>query len=113
MHVDACLGGFINPFGKEAGFDLPIVDFQHPGVTSISCDTHKYGYAAKGSSIVMFRKAEMRRFAIFSCSEWSGGVYASATYAGSRPGLVTQSLSFKLRCLLWSITPVIDYFFES
>ena len=86
MHVDACLGGFINPFGKEAGFNIPIVDFRHPGVTSISCDTHKYGYTPKGSSIVMFRNADIRRNAIFSCTEWPGGVYATPTYAGSRPG---------------------------
>ena len=87
MHVDSCLGGFINPFAKEAGFNIPIIDFRHPGVTSISADTHKYGYCPKGSSIVMYRTPELRRNAIFSCTEWPGGVYATPTYAGSRPGL--------------------------
>jgi len=86
MHVDSCLGGFINPFAKEAGFNVPIIDFRHPGVTSISADTHKYGYCPKGSSIVMYRTPELRRNAIFSCTEWPGGVYATPTYAGSRPG---------------------------
>ena len=47
MHVDACLGGFINPFAKDAGYDIPLLDFRLPGVTSISCDTHKYGYCPK------------------------------------------------------------------
>jgi len=46
MHVDCCLGGFILPFAKEAGFDIPDFDFSIPGVTSMSCDTHKYGYVS-------------------------------------------------------------------
>jgi len=86
LHVDSCLGGFINPFAKEAGYSIPIIDFRHEGVTSISADTHKYGYCPKGSSTVMFRTPELRRQAIFSCTEWPGGVYATPTYAGSRPG---------------------------
>jgi len=86
MHVDACLGGFINPFAKDAGYSVPLLDFRLEGVTSISADTHKYGYCPKGSSTVMFRTPELRRKAIFSCTEWPGGVYATPTYAGSRPG---------------------------
>lgn len=86
MHVDSCLGGFINPFAKEAGFPIPLLDFRLPGVTSISADTHKYGYCPKGSSTVLFRNMEIRREAIFSCTDWPGGVYATPTYAGSRPG---------------------------
>ncbi|MGZ4289584.1 MAG: pyridoxal phosphate-dependent decarboxylase family protein, partial [Gaiellaceae bacterium] len=53
MHVDGCLGGFILPFGQELGYDIPIFDFRIPGVTSISADTHKYGYAFKGTSTVL------------------------------------------------------------
>jgi sphinganine-1-phosphate aldolase len=74
MHVDACLGGFILPFGEELGRDIPPFDFRVPGVTSISADTHKYGYAFKGSSVVLFRT---RRCAIRSTSTTSTGPAAS------------------------------------
>ena len=55
LHVDGCLGGFILPFGQELGYDIPVFDYRLPGVTSISADTHKYGYAFKGSSVLSFR----------------------------------------------------------
>ena len=55
LHVDGCLGGFILPFGQELGYDIPPFDFRVPGVTSISADTHKYGYAFKGTSALLFR----------------------------------------------------------
>ncbi|KAJ3027898.1 UNVERIFIED_CONTAM: hypothetical protein HDU68_002864 [Siphonaria sp. JEL0065] len=87
MHVDACLGGFIVPFAEKAGFPLPYcVDFRNEGVTSISCDTHKYGFAPKGSSVIMYRTKEIRNFQYFITTEWPGGVYCSPTIAGSRPG---------------------------
>ena len=56
LHVDGCLGGFILPFGEVLGFDIPVFDFRLPGVTTISADTHKYGYSVKGTSILMFRR---------------------------------------------------------
>ncbi|KAJ3379471.1 hypothetical protein HDU84_006627 [Entophlyctis sp. JEL0112] len=87
MHVDACLGGFIVPFAEKAGFPLPyFVDFRNEGVTSISCDTHKYGFAPKGSSVIMYRSKEIRNYQYFITTEWPGGVYCSPTIAGSRPG---------------------------
>ncbi|KAJ3007394.1 UNVERIFIED_CONTAM: hypothetical protein HDU68_003540, partial [Siphonaria sp. JEL0065] len=87
MHVDACLGGFIVPFAEKAGFPLPYcVDFRNEGVTSISCDTHKYGFAPKGSSVIMYRTKEIRNFQYFITTEWPGGVYCSPSIAGSRPG---------------------------
>lgn len=86
LHVDACLGGFLIPFMAEAGFKLPLFDFRLPGVTSISCDTHKYGYTPKGSSVVMYRNAEYRKHQYFSAVEWPGGIYVSPTFAGSRAG---------------------------
>ena len=86
LHVDCCLGGFILPFGKEAGFDVPSFDFSNPGVTSMSVDTHKYGYAAKGSSVVLYRNKELRRHQYFTYPKWTGGLYATTTIAGSRPG---------------------------
>ncbi|RKP09837.1 sphinganine-1-phosphate aldolase BST1 [Thamnocephalis sphaerospora] len=86
MHVDCCLGGFLAPFMEKAGFAMPPFDFRVPGVTSITCDTHKYGFAPKGTSIVMYRTKELRSYQYFVCPEWTGGVYASPSVAGSRPG---------------------------
>ncbi|KOS15516.1 plp-dependent transferase [Malassezia pachydermatis] len=85
-HVDACLGSFLVPFLEPAGFLAEPFDFRVEGVTSISCDTHKYGFAPKGSSIVMYRTEKLRRFQYFVSADWVGGVYASPTLAGSRPG---------------------------
>ena len=64
VHVDACLGGFLIPFMEEAGYPLPLFDFRLPGVTSISADTHKYGYAPKGSSVIMYRNKDMRHYQV-------------------------------------------------
>lgn len=86
VHVDCCLGGFLVPFMEEAGFPLDLFDFRLPGVTSISCDTHKYGFAAKGSSVIMYRNRALRANQFFLLPDWSGGIYASPTFAGSRSG---------------------------
>ncbi|PAA49935.1 hypothetical protein BOX15_Mlig020284g1, partial [Macrostomum lignano] len=88
VHVDACLGGFLLPFMEQAGFPLEPVDFRVPGVTSISCDTHKYAFAPKGSSVLLYRNAEYRKQQFFSYTGWCGGFYASPTMPGSRPGAV-------------------------
>ncbi len=84
LHVDACLGGFILPFGRELGYDIPVFDFRIPGVTSISADTHKYGYAFKGSSTVLFRDKSLRNAQYFYLTDWSGGKYCSPGIEGSR-----------------------------
>ncbi|KAL3313761.1 Sphingosine-1-phosphate lyase 1 [Cichlidogyrus casuarinus] len=87
VHVDCCLGGFLLPFMEKADFrDIPIFDFRLPGVTSISCDTHKYGFAPKGTSVIMYRDDGFRQKQFFCAPNWTGGVYASPTIAGSRPG---------------------------
>lgn len=86
LHVDCCLGSFIMPFLEKAGFPTTDFDFRVDGVTSISCDTHKYGFAAKGSSIIMYRNATIRKYQYFLYSQWTGGIYASPSIAGSRPG---------------------------
>ncbi|PWN30943.1 sphinganine-1-phosphate aldolase [Jaminaea rosea] len=86
MHVDACLGSFLVPFLERAGLPSEPFDFRVQGVTSISCDTHKYGFACKGSSVVMYRDQALRRCQYYVQPDWSGGVYASPTIAGSRPG---------------------------
>lgn len=84
LHVDGCLGGFLLPFGEALGFDIPVFDFRIPGVTTISADTHKYGYSVKGTSILMFRNKELRNGQYFMMTDWSGGKYASPGIEGSR-----------------------------
>jgi sphinganine-1-phosphate aldolase len=89
FHTDACLGGFILPFAEELGYDVPPFDFRLPGVTSMSADTHKYGYAAKGTSVVLYRGLELRRYQYYTVSDWPGGLYFSPTFAGSRSGALS------------------------
>lgn len=86
LHVDCCLGSFLVPCLERAGFETQPFDFRLKGVTSISCDTHKYGFAPKGNSTVLYRTAALRTYQYFVCPDWSGGVYASPGIAGSRPG---------------------------
>lgn len=87
LHVDACLGGFILPFGEELGVPgIPPFDFRVPGVTTISADTHKYGYALKGSSTLLFRDKALRNAQYFFVPGWSGGKYMSPGIEGSRSG---------------------------
>ena len=91
LHVDCCLGSFVIAFLKKAGFPSPYeeeggFDFRLPGVTSISVDTHKYGFAPKGNSVLLYRNRTYRSHQYFIYPDWSGGVYASPSVAGSRPG---------------------------
>ena len=84
MHVDGCLGGFILPFGEQLGFPIAPFDFRVPGVTSISADTHKYGYGLKGTSLLLFRDRALRNSQYFFQTGWSGGKYCSPGIEGSR-----------------------------
>jgi sphinganine-1-phosphate aldolase len=86
FHTDACLGGFILPWAEKLGYDVPPFDFRLPGVTSMSADTHKYGYAAKGTSVVLYRNKDLRHYQYYEVGDWPGGLYFSPTFAGSRPG---------------------------
>ncbi|WP_235212637.1 pyridoxal phosphate-dependent decarboxylase family protein [Burkholderia paludis] len=87
LHVDGCLGGWILPWGQQLGFpNIPVFDFRLPGVTSISADTHKYGYGLKGTSVLAWRDASFRRYQYYILPEWIGGKYASPGLAGSRSG---------------------------
>jgi glutamate/tyrosine decarboxylase-like PLP-dependent enzyme len=86
LHVDACLGGYFLPWAEKLGQPVPPFDFRVPGVTSMSCDTHKYGYAPKGTSVVLYRGEELRRYQYFTVADWPGGLYYSPTVSGSRPG---------------------------
>lgn len=85
-HVDACLGGFMLPFLEKLGHPVPPFDFRVPGVTSISADLHKYGYAAKGASVILYRDRDLRRHQYFALTDWPGGLFGSPTVTGTRPG---------------------------
>jgi len=91
FHTDACLGGFVLPWAKKLGYDVPPFDFELPGVTSISADTHKYGYAPKGTSVILYRDSDLRRYQYFKAADWPGGLYYSPTLAGSRPGALSAA----------------------
>ncbi len=86
MHVDGCLGGMLWPWAERLGYEVPAWDFRVPGVTSISADTHKYGYALKGSSVLLYRDRDLRRHQYFTYPDWPGGLYLSPGLAGSRSG---------------------------
>jgi glutamate/tyrosine decarboxylase-like PLP-dependent enzyme len=86
LHVDACLGGFVLPWAERLGYPVPAFDFRLKGVTSMSADTHKYGYAAKGTSVILYRGEQLRRLQYYAVADWPGGLYFSPTLAGSRPG---------------------------
>ncbi|WP_327587436.1 aspartate aminotransferase family protein [Nonomuraea sp. NBC_00507] len=83
-HVDACVGGWLLPWLRAAGAAIPLFDLSVPGVTSISCDLHKYGYAPKGASVVLFADPAMRRKAYFASAGWPGYTIINATVQSSR-----------------------------
>jgi glutamate/tyrosine decarboxylase-like PLP-dependent enzyme len=87
MHVDACMGGFVLPFMEMNGEAVPPWDFRVDGVTTISADLHKLGYAPKGASVILHRTKDLRRYQTFVFDQWLGGFYASPGMQGSRPGL--------------------------
>ena len=86
FHVDACLGGFVLPFVKDIGYQVPDFDFSVQGVSSISADLHKYGFAAKGVSAILYRNSELRRYQYFAYADWPGGLFVSPSATGTRPG---------------------------
>ena len=87
FHTDACMGGFVLPFMEMLGYDVPLWDFRVDGVTSISADIHKLGYAPKGASVIVHRTKELRRYQTFVFDDWLGGFYASPSMQGTRPAL--------------------------
>ena len=86
LHVDACVGGFILPFMEMNGRKLPLWDYRVPGVTSISADIHKYGFASKGASTITYRNLDYLKHQMFVQQDWPGGVFASPALLGTRPG---------------------------
>ncbi|CAL5221739.1 g3989 [Coccomyxa viridis] len=90
-HTDACLGGFVLPFARKLGYPVPAWDFAVPGVTSMSLDTHKFGMAHKGTSVVLYRSKAIRRYQYTRITDWSGGLYISPGFAGSRSGALIST----------------------
>ena len=86
MHVDACMGGFVLPFMERLGEPVRPWDFRVDGVTTISLDVHKLGYAPKGASIILHRDKVSRRFQTYTFDAWKGGFYASPNMQGTRSG---------------------------
>lgn len=87
FHTDACMGGFVLPFMEKLGYEVPPWDFRVDGVTTISADIHKLGYAPKGASVIMHRDKQLRAYQIFLTDDWLGGFYGSPAMQGSRPGM--------------------------
>jgi sphinganine-1-phosphate aldolase len=85
------IGFHTDPWAEKLGWPVPAFDFRLPGVTSMSADTHKFGYAAKGTSVVLYRNLELRHHQYFTITDWPGGLYASPTFAGSRPGALSAA----------------------
>ena len=84
-HVDACLGGWLLPFLDRLGEPIPPWDLRVEGVTSLSADVHKYGWCFKGASLLLHRDEDLLRLQYFLYDGWPGGLYGSATTAGTRP----------------------------
>ncbi|MFM7737419.1 MAG: pyridoxal phosphate-dependent decarboxylase family protein [Alphaproteobacteria bacterium] len=85
-HVDACMGGMTLPMLERLGESVPPFDFRVPGVTSISVDLHKYGYAPKGVSVLLHRDKRLRAWHAFTTDAWLGGFYGSLGVLGTRGG---------------------------
>jgi len=86
LHVDGCIGAFVLPFLAELGYRAPLAGFFPEGVASVSADLHKYGYAAKGASTVLFRRPEDRGRAVFFFDQWAGGPFYTSGLLGTRSG---------------------------
>ncbi len=86
LHVDACMGGFLLPYFKRLGSPVPPFDFSVPGVSSISMDFHKYAFAAKGASVVLYRNKQLRKYQIYTCASWSGYSVINNTIQSTKTG---------------------------
>jgi sphinganine-1-phosphate aldolase len=86
LHVDGCMGGFLLPYFRKLGREVPPFGFEVPGVCSLSVDLHKYAFAAKGASVVLYRSKAFRRHQIFTCANWTGYTLSNATIQSSKSG---------------------------
>ena len=84
LHVDACMGGFLLPYFRRLGAPVPDFDFSVPGVTSMSMDLHKYAFAAKGASTVLYRNKELRKYQIYTCAQWTGYTIINPTVQSTK-----------------------------
>ena len=85
-HVDACMGGVVLPYLERLGHAFAPWDFRVPGVTSMSIDLHKFGYTAKGASVLLHRNRALRRYQTFVTDNWLGGAYGSSGIQGTKSG---------------------------
>ena len=85
-HVDACMGGVTLTYLARLGEPIPPWNFAVPGVTSISVDLHKYGYTAKGASVIVYRNKRLRGYQTFVTDNWLGGLYGSSGVLGTKGG---------------------------
>ncbi|NVB38939.1 aspartate aminotransferase family protein [Pseudenhygromyxa sp. WMMC2535] len=86
MHVDGCMGGFLLPYFRRLGRELPDFDLRVEGVCSMSMDLHKYAFAAKGASVILYKHKSLRRHQIFTCANWTGYSITNATVQSSKSG---------------------------
>ncbi|MFN8640194.1 MAG: aminotransferase class V-fold PLP-dependent enzyme [Candidatus Binatia bacterium] len=86
LHVDGCMGGFLLPYFRRLGVDVPPFDFSVPGVTSMSVDFHKYAFAAKGASVILHRNKDLRRHQIYTCGQWTGYSVVNPTVQSTKSG---------------------------
>jgi glutamate/tyrosine decarboxylase-like PLP-dependent enzyme len=84
LHVDGCMGGFLLPYFARLGASIPDFDFRVPGVTSISMDLHKYAFAAKGASTILYRSKELRKYQMYACSNWTGYTVINPTVQSTK-----------------------------
>ena len=85
LHVDACVGGYLAPFVRMIGREIPDFDFSVPAVSSISADLHKFGFCPKPASTVFYRTPAHAEFHNFSFDEWPNGRFQTSTIVGTRP----------------------------
>jgi glutamate/tyrosine decarboxylase-like PLP-dependent enzyme len=85
-HVDGCIGGFVLPYFKRFGADVPDFDFSVPGVTSMSMDLHKYALTPKGASVVLYANDDLRRHQFFACASWTGYTMVNTTVQSTKSG---------------------------
>ncbi len=86
LHVDGCVGGIHLAYMRKMGYAVPEYDFTVPGVTSISADLHKYGYAAKGASVILYRNKDLRRYQIFACTDTTAYTLINPTVLSTKGG---------------------------
>ena len=85
-HVDACVGGIHLSYMRKLGHYVPDFNMNVPGVTSLSVDLHKYGYAAKGASIILYQNKELRKYQFWACSRWTGYTVINPAVTSSKTG---------------------------